>query len=147
MKQLSPISELQKQAELLRLEMKYETEAYAHSLTHLQFASLVQEPSCRYPVTLGNTTYNALDQTVATVSFEVSDDEPDTDFEPGKVVAFFTFGDNGTPRLLPHQFYIDQVDTGILTIAIPNQAALQSLRSTAQMKLLGIQTSIDTTSY
>ena len=147
MKQLSPISELQKQAELLRLEMKYETEAYAHSLTHLQFASLVQEPSCRYPVTLGNTTYNALDQMVATVSFEVSDDEPDTDFEPGKVVAFFTFGDNGTPRLLPHQFYIDQVDTGFLTIAIPNQAALQSLRSTAQMKLLGIQTSIDTTSY
>ena len=83
MDKTSPIPALQKQAELLRLEMHYEQEAYSRSLNQTHYIAQIQEPSCRYPVTLGKITYNALDQMVLTVTFDVSDDEPDTDFEPG----------------------------------------------------------------
>lgn len=148
MEQLSPISQLQRQADLLRMEMAYEQEAYSRSLSLDRFASQVQEPTCRYPVTIGNTDYNALDQMIVTVTFEVDEDEPDTEFEPGKPVAFFSLADdNSSLRKLPHTYYIEQVGTGVLSVSVPTRAALQSLRASAQTKLLGIQTAIDTTSY
>ncbi len=148
MEHLSPITQLQKQADLLHLEIKYEQEAYARTLASDNYANQVQEASCRYPVTLGNTTYNTLDQLVITVTYEVADDEVDSEFEPGKPVAFFTLSDsNRKIRQLPFQFFIEQVGVGVLTVAIPNRSSLQSIRATAQTKLLGIQTSIDTTSY
>jgi len=147
MEHLSPTASLQKQADLLRLEMKYEQEAYTRQLSPALFASHVQEPNCRYPVSLGDTAYNALDQLVLTVTFDQSDDEPDTEFEPGKPIAFFYLADDSQLRTLPHQYYIEQAGEGFLGVAIPTQQALQSLRSTAQIKLLGIQTAVDTTSY
>lgn len=148
MEHLSPISELQKQATLLRTEMQYEQESYARSLALDTMGSRVQEAACRYPVTVGDISYNALDQMVARITFEVDEDEPETEFEPGKPIAFFYRSDNGSQvRDLPHQYYIEQVDAASVTVAVPSYAALQSLRSAVQTKMLGIRTAVDTTSY
>ena len=148
MDKTSPIPALQKQAELLRLEMHYEQEAYSRSLNQTHYIAQIQEPSCRYPVTLGKVTYNALDQMVLTVTFDVSDDEPDTDFEPGKPIAFFHLDSANTGlHPLPNQYYIEEAGTGILTIAVPHRAALQSLLTHSQNHLLGLLMTIDNTSY
>ena len=143
----SPISSLQHLVELLQLEMRHEQETYARTLTDGLFATQVQEPSCRYPVTLGASDYNALDQLVLTINYEVSDDETETDFEPGKPVVFFHLNDDSQLRELTHQCYIEQADIGQLTVTVPGKSALQSIRATAQNKILGVRLCIDTTSY
>ncbi len=141
------ISALEEQVQLLKIEMQYEQEAYSRALLSGHFATQIQEAACRYPISLGNTAYNTLDQLTLSVSFSLSDDEPDTEFEPGKPVAFFYRNDDMTLHELPFQFYIEQVAPGSLTLAVPNHSALQSIRSSAQIRLLGIQTCVDTTSY
>ena len=148
MNNTTPIPSLQRLADLLRMEMQYEQEAYARTLTDGLFTTSVQEPSCRYPVTLGTSDYNALDQLVLTIHYEVSDDETETDFEPGKPVALFYLGDDGSQiHELPHQCYIEQAGIGLLTITVPGKNALQSIRATAQNRILGVRLCIDTTSY
>ena len=148
MENTNPISSLQRLAELLRMEMAYERETHARTLASNHFGSTIHEPDCRYPVTLGASSYNALDQLLLPVSYEVSDDEVDTDFEPGKPVSFFYLADDGSSlRELPIQGYVEQVDIGSLAVSIPTRAALQSLRAHADSRLLGIRLCIDTTSY
>ena len=141
------ITSLQRLAELLKTEMAYEREAHARTLASNHFGSHINEPDCRYPVTLGNSSYNALDQLVLPLTYEVDPDETDSDFEPGKTVSFFLLGDGGTLRELPLQCHVEQADIGTLTVALPSRAALQSLRTHAETQLLGVRICIDTTSY
>jgi superfamily I DNA and/or RNA helicase len=130
------------------MEMQYEQEAYARTLTDGLFATHVQEPSCRYPITLGASEYNTLDQLILTISYEVGDEESETDFEPGKPVAFFYVNDDGSQlHELPHQCYIEQAGIGLLSVTVPGKSALHSIRSLAQNRLLGVRLCVDTTSY
>lgn len=145
---MNPVEQLSRQAELLKLELAYERETYARRLAADHFSSLAQEPGCRYPITLGNTSYNALDQLVVTLRYEVSDDETDNDFEPGKPVSFFHLSQDGSQlREIPFQGYIEEAGIGILSVALPSKSAAQSLYDLARQHLLGIQLCIDTTSY
>lgn len=144
----SPIAALTKQVELLQKEMAYERETYARQLTADRIGSRVQEPGCRYPVTIGASAYNALEQLVLTVTFELDPDEVDSDFEPGKPVAFFTLSDDGQQvRELPHQCYVEAADAGIVSVSVPGRSAVQSIRAMAENHLVGLQIGIDTTSY
>lgn len=145
---VNPISALHRQVELLQKEMAYERETYAHSLTANRLGSRVQEPGCRYPITLGASDYNALEQLVLTVSYELADDETDSDFEPGKPVSFFFLSEDGSlVKELPHQCYVEQAEVGVMTVSVPGKNALQSIRALAENHLLGIQIGIDMTSY
>ena len=148
MERINPIAALQKQSELLKKEMVYERENYAKALTADRIGSRMQEPGCRYPISLGHSEYNALDQLVLTLFFEVADDETDMDFEPGKPVNFFYLSDNGQAvKETPYQCYVEQVDVGVMSVALPNKSALQSLKALEETHLLGVQLCIDTTSY
>lgn len=137
-----------RQLELLQQEMAYEQAAYEHSLTISHVSGRVDESFCHYPITLGNSTRNALDQIVLTVTYEVADAEADNDFEPNKPVVFFHLDHQGeTVKRLPHQCFVVQVGIGALQVQVPNRVALIALTETAQNRLLGIQLSIDTTTY
>ncbi len=141
----SPLSDLQRQASLLRTEMEYERETYAARLADSALSGRVHEAGCLYPVTLGESRYNALDQLLLTLTF-TPDDDTENDFEPGKPVAFFHLTDNAAKEL-PHQCYIEQVGSGFLTVSVPGRSALMSLRDTADHRLLGVRLCVDTTSY
>ncbi len=144
----NPIASLQRQAELLKKEMDYDRETYAKALTADRIRSRMQEPGCRYPITLGRSEYNVLDQLVLTLTYEVAEDETDLDFEPGKPVSLFYLSDDGqSVKELPYQCYVEQVDVGIMGIALPNKSALQSIKALDENHLLGIQLGIDMTSY
>ena len=144
----NPIAHLQRLDTLLQQELACEQAGYARSLQESRFASRIAESDCRYPVSLADAAYNALDQLVLTVRYEVDDDLVDNDFEPGHPLAFFYFADDGgSLREYPHQYYIEQAGTGFVSVALPNAAALGTLRALAEKRLLGIRRSIDTTSY
>lgn len=143
----SPISSLQKQIDLLRMEMEYERQNHALTLATKHLDNHIQESDCRYPVSIGNSEYNALDQLILTIRYEISEDSADTDFEPGKPLRLFFLDNDSHIHELPHLCFIEQVGYGVLEIAVPGQSALMSIRSIAQSRLLGIQLSIDTTSY
>lgn len=145
---INPISALQKQVELLNKEMAYEKAVYARSLSADRIGSRVQEPGCRYPITLGASSYNALEQLVLTVSYELSDDETDSEFEPGKPLSFFYLSEDGQQvKELPYQCYVEQSEVGVLSVSVPGKSAMQSIRMLSDNHLLGVQIGIDTTSY
>ena len=130
------------------MEMNYERETYAKAMTAERIGSRMQEPGCRYPITLGRSEYNALDQLVLTLTYEVAEDETDNDFEPGKPVSFFYLSDGGEKlKEMPFQCYVEQVDVGIMSVTLPNKSALTSIKALEENHLLGIQLGIDMTSY
>ena len=122
----NPISSLQQLVELLRMEMAYERETHARTLASNHYGSTIHEPDCRYPVTLGNSSYNALDQLVLPIAYEVTDDETDSDFEPGKPATLFYLTDGGAKEL-PYQCYVEWVGDGVMTVSLPSKSALTCL--------------------
>ena len=134
--------------ELVVLELEEERRAYQRSLEEKQ-ASLggsIREAACRYPVRLGNTSYNPLGQLTLELRYEVGEDEVELDFEPGKPVTLFYMADAGAKEL-QHQCYVEWVGDGVMTVSLPSKAAEQSIRDTAVRHLLGVQLGIDNTSY
>ena len=135
--------------ELVALELREEQESFRRSFEHRGLSltgALICEPSCRYPVTLGDSAYNALGQLTVQLRYEVSEDEVELDFEPGKPVTFF-FLHESSPKELPHQGYVELVGDGIMTVSLANKAVAQSLHDTAAHHLLGIQLGVDNTSF
>ncbi len=134
--------------ELIALELAEEQQAYRRALEEKGGAltGTIHDPSCRYPVRLGNTAYNPLGQITLELLFDVEEDEVELDFEPGKPVTLFYPTDNGVKEL-PYQCYVELVGNGTLIVSLPNKTAAQSIRNTADHHLLGIQLGIDNTSY
>ena len=136
----------------MTLELREEQMAYQRSL-ELKGASLtgsICEPSCRYPVRLGNTAYNALGQLTLELRYEVAEDEVELDFEPGKPVTLFYLNnsaDGGTCVPLPHQGYVELVGDGVMTVSLSSKSALQSVKDLGERHLLGVQLGVDNTSY
>ena len=134
--------------ELVALELAEEQQVYRHSLEE-RGASLtgsIHDPSCRYPVRLGNPSYNALGQLTIDIHYDVEEDEVELDFEPGKPVTLFYLTESSAKEL-PHQCFVEHVSDGMLCVSLPNKAAAQSIHDTAGRHLLGIQIGIDNTSF
>ena len=130
------------------MELEEERRAYQRSLEE-RGASLtgsIRESACRYPITLGNSGRNALNQLTLDLRFEVGEDEVELDFEPGHPVTLFYLNDSGA-REVPHQCYVERVGDGWMTLSVPSQAAIQSLRALADRHLLGVQLGVDNTSF
>ncbi|MBR2959742.1 MAG: AAA family ATPase [Bacteroidales bacterium] len=134
--------------ELVGLELREEQEAYRRSLEHrgLGAADGIREPSCRYPVSLGASDYNAMGQLTLELRYEVADDEVELDFEPGRPVTLFYLANDGAKEM-PHQCYVELVRDGAMTISVPSKAAIQSIRSLADRNLIGVQLGVDNTSF
>ena len=130
-------------------ELQEERESYRRSFEQRGLSmsgALICEPSCRYPIALDDTSYNAMGQLTLSLRYEVSEDEMELDFEPGQPVTFFFFHEN-SPKELSHQGFVELVGDGMMTVSLPNIAAAQSLRSTAAHHPLGVQLGVDNTSF
>ena len=135
--------------ELVAQELQEEQQAYRRTFERRDTpltGALISEPACRYPVELGDSSYNPLGQLTVQVRFDVSDEETELEFEPGKPATFFYLHADG-PKELPHQCYVELVGDGMLTVSLPGKGVLQSLRDTAGRHELGVQLGIDNTSF
>ena len=146
MERTNPTTHLSRQLELLRMEYAYERTAYEAALQG-HISGRMQEPHCRYPVHLEGNDYNALNQLMLTVTYDVGADETDLDFEPGRPVEFFFLENESTMHPIGVQCFVDSVGEGVMRVHIPQKSGLQSLRSHAERRLLGLHLCIDSTSF
>ena len=159
----SPITILQRQRSLLQMEYAYEKEEFQRLTEATGVERKVQRGLAWYPLTLGRSYYNSLDQLVVEIfrtSSDISkgmtnddasaDDEPSL-FEPGKPVCFFSedaSGDrHGTGGLLHYYKFVAQVsyvEADRMVIALPNADALEQIRAAYR---LGVQLYLDEQTY
>lgn len=182
------IKHLAEQERLLSIEYEYEKQEYQQLCQQIGIQRRIRQGKCWYPLHISRTFYNALDQFCVEVApllqpapkatvlngsaiepQPVPDESPekdiDTEFEPGKPVAFFriaTKGDapagtlaaaeelkNGKTIFFPYQCTISRMLSGNVgaAITIPNVQAAQVLREYAMQGLLGVQLAFDATTY
>ena len=139
----SPILQLQKQYELLKVEYEYEKEQFKQQTEVMGVGRKVKRGLCWYPIHLGRSYYNALNQFVVEIERR-EDKEIEHLFEYGRPVCFFTQDFSGKMKFLNFVATVSYVDEDRMVVVLPNVDALMSLQS---YEVLGVQLYFDETSY
>lgn len=139
----SPILWLQHQYELLQMEYAYEKEQFRQQTELMGISRKVKRGMCWYPVNLGRSYYNALNQLVVEVERQ-EDKEIEHLFEYGRPVCFFTQEFSGKLNYLNFVATVNYVDEDRMVVILPNVDALLMLQ---RSELLGVQLYFDETSY
>ena len=142
--QLSPLADLQRQNDLLRMEYTYEKELYRQQAESMGLRKRIARGICWYPVALGRSYYNSLNQLVIEIE-RVEDRETEHNFEHGRPVCFFTTDSLGKPRFLDFSAVISYVREDRMVVILPSPAALVDLQGKGGD--LGVQLYFDETSY
>ena len=133
---------------LLRMEYEAEKAEYQLQTEQMPVARKVRRGICWFPVRVGRSYYNSLNQLVAEVEREVPEDEEDNlvdhQFEYGRPVAFFACDEEHRCRLLPSAHTISYVDGNRMVVTMPGEGAVASL---SMVERLGVQLYFDETSY
>ncbi len=155
----SPLTILQRQRALLQAEYAYEKEEFQRLTEATGIERKVQRGMAWYPLTLGRSYHNSLDQLVVEVSRSTPDPSREGDFEgsepslfePGKPVCFFSqdaSGDrHGTGGMLHYFKFVAQVsyvEEDRMVIALPSPDALEQIRDAYR---LGVQLYLDEQTY
>ena len=146
----SAIAQLLMQRELLRIEYQEEKEAYRLHTQNMGLARQVTRGDAWYPLSMGRTYYNSLNQYCIEVTRK-ADEEIDHNFEYGKPVVFFRAeapeGDlkrTSGIRYFNFTGTVSYVDGDRMVIAIPEGHTLELQNSQLP---LGVQLFFDETSY
>jgi len=154
----SPITILQRQRALLQAEYAYEKEEFQRLTEATGVERKVQRGVAWYPLKLGRSYHNSLDQLVVEISRSTPDPSRDGGegsepslFEPGKPVCFFSqdaSGDRyGTGGMLHYYKFVAQVsyvEDDRMVIALPSPDALEQIRGAYR---LGVQLYLDEQTY
>ncbi len=141
-KKLSSISDLQNQLQLLQKEYEYEKEMYQFNTRESGICRKVEQGVCWYPVSLGESRYNSLNQFTIEVNRQ-KDEEIDHQFEYGRPVCFFKRLSDGTLHYFNFQAVISYVQEYRMVVVLPGGHVLNGLMTSD----LGIQLYFDDTSY
>lgn len=139
----NPIADLQKQYDLLQLEFAYEKEIYRQQSERAGIQKKIQQGVCWYPVHVGKSYYNSLNQLVVVVERREGRDI-EHNFEYGRPVTFFTTDISGSLKYLSFSATISYVEDDQMVIVLPSSAALTELQGKND---LGVQLYFDETSY
>lgn len=136
--------ELSRQALLLRMEYEAEKEAFMLQAQSMGIPRKVKRGICWYPVRVGQSYYNSLNQLVVDI-FRTQDLDIEHSFEYGKPVCFFTWktGDDKV-QFLPHNATVSYVQNDRMVVALPQGKGLVDITSAQH---LGVQLYFDETSY
>lgn len=139
----SPILYLQRQYDLLRMEYEYEKEQFKQQTELMGIGRKIKRGMCWYPLNVGRSYYNALNQLVVEVERR-EDKEIEHLFEYGRPVRFFTQELSGKLNYLNFTATVNYVDEDRMVVILPNADALLALQS---KEVLGVQLYFDETSY
>ena len=146
----SAIALLQQQRHLLQLEYQEEKEAYRLQTESMGLARKVTRGDAWFPLRVGRTYYNSLNQYCIEVTRK-ADEDIDHNFEYGKPVVFFSAEvPEGNPKLAAQIRYfnftgsISFVDGDRMVVAIPEGHSLE-LQNAQQP--VGVQLFFDETSF
>ena len=155
--QNTPILALQQQRLLLQMEYQAEKEAYRKQTEEMGLQRKVKRGDAWWPVKMGKSYYNSLNQLVVEVHRQGEDDEIEHNFEFGRPVAFFTCNPkdpinpinprdprNSRISYFPFTATVSYVDGDRMVVAVPDNGQLIDVQGAENV---GIQLFFDETSY
>lgn len=142
-KKYSLLGEMQHQLQLLQQEYEYEKEMFWDSTHKADVPRKVQQGICWYPVRIGASRYNSLNQLTVDV-FRVEGEDVEHNFEYGRPVCFFRLKENGELVYLDCPAAISYVQDNRMVIALPEAQMLAALN---REEGWGVQLYFDDTSY
>ena len=140
----SPTADIQQQQLLLRMEYEYEKEEFRRQTETMGIARKVKRGLCWYPVRLGRSYYNSLNQLTIEAMRREEERETEHSFEFGRPVCFFRQQYDGTVKYLAFTATVSYADEERMVIVLPGAAALAELQTD---DTLGVQLYFDETSY
>ena len=142
--QNSPILALQQQRLLLQLEYQTEKEAFRKQTEEMGLQRKVKRGDAWYPLKMGRSYYNSLNQLVVEVFRQGDDDEIEHNFEFGRPVAFFRVDDKNQIKYFNFTASVSYVDGDRMVVAVPDDGHLIDVQGAENV---GIQLFFDETSY
>ena len=145
--QNSPIQALTQQRLLLQMEYEAEKEDFRKQTEEMGLQRKVKRGDAWWPIKMGRSYYNSLNQLVVEVHRQGEDDEIEHNFEFGKPVMFFRV-DTKTGASNIHYFNftgsVSYVDGDRMVIVVPDNGHLIDVQGAEDV---GIQLFFDETSY
>ena len=149
--QTSPILALQQQRLLLQMEYAAEKDAFRKQTEEMGLQRKVKRGDAWYPVKLGKSYYNSLNQLVVEVFRQGDEDEIEHNFEFGRPVAFFSCRTSHTSKTsetsihyFPFTATVSYVEGDRMVVAVPDNGQLIDVQGAENV---GIQLFFDETSY
>ena len=139
----SPILALQKQRQLLQIEYEAEKEAFRLHTEQMGLQRKVKRGDAWYPLTMGKSYYNSLNQRVIEV-FREGDEDIEHNFEYGKPVVFFSVDLNNKINYFKVTATVSYVDGNRMVISIPDNFQILDIQMSINV---GVQLFFDETSY
>ena len=126
------------------MEYAAEKEAFRKQTEEMGLQRKVKRGDAWWPVKMGKSYYNSLNQLVVEVFRQGEDDEIEHNFEFGRPVAFFHIDGNKKIKYFNFTATVSYVDGDKMVIAIPDNGKLIDVQGTENV---GIQLFFDETSY
>ena len=142
--QISPIQALTQQRLLLQMEYAAEKETFRKQTEEMGLQRKVKRGDAWYPLKMGKSYYNSLNQLVVEVFRQGDDDEIEHNFEFGRPVAFFRIDGKDKIKYFNFTGTVSYVDGDRMVVAVPDNGQLIDVQSAEQV---GIQLFFDETSY
>ena len=136
---------LQRQKLLLQMEYYAEKEAFRKQTEVVGMQRKVKRGDAWFPLRVGKSYYNSLNQRVVEV-FREQDSDIEHNFEFGKPVAFFLQKGDGKLHFLSFTGTVSYADNERMVVSVPDGAPLLDLQLTDGQQV-GCQLSFDETSY
>lgn len=137
------IQDLIRQKELLRKEYEFEKEQFQRQTQNMGVQKKVRRGMCWYPLSVGRSYYNSLEQLVVEVS-RYTDLDVEHQFEPGKPVCFFQEDASGMLTYMKFNAQVSFVEDNRMVIVLPSKDALLQLTNAERV---GIQIYLDEYTY
>ena len=137
------IQDLVRQKDLLLKEYEFEKEQFQRQTENMGVQKKVRRGMCWYPLSVGRSYYNSLDQMVVEVSRSI-DTDVEHQFEPGKPVCFFQEDASGMLSYMKFVAQVCFVEENRMVIALPSAQALMQLTNAGR---LGVQLYLDEYTY
>ena len=139
----NPIKELELQKQLLQMEYEHEKEEFCKQTEAMGIARKVKKGVCWFPIRLGKSYYNSLNQLVIELT-RSEDLEENHSFEFGRPVRFFQQNYDNSIHYLNFTATVSYADETRMVVALPTTQALIELEN---KDTLGVQLFFDETSY
>lgn len=144
-----------RQRELLTMEYEAEKEEFRVNAEKMGVERKVRRGLCWYPISVGRSYYNSLNQLVVEICCTDTEDDTEHLFEYGKPVRFFSFiSDRGAKNnasssvqsinLLNHSCHVSYADNNRMVVCVPSSQAVVDIQA---IDKLGVQLFFDETSY
>ena len=126
----NPIAALQRQRELIVLEMETERREFQRQRELAGVDRNVARGDCWWPVGVGRNYYNSLNQQVVELTRAATDDENEAEhnFESGKQVTFFAVSATGDVRYFPVKGTVNRVQDNVMVVAVGSPQEADMLR-------------------